>query len=265
MLYKAETQKAETKIRRMEYRAAHLLAAARPSLRSGMPSSDNATAEAAGKTQAELLLATQVNVSKIQASKIQEMQQEFAARESAFAQQLDAAQQEAFERGRNEVEVERLAVLQRIEGALQASLGGFQASRDAYLEQVEQEVVRLALSIATRVLHREAQMDPLLLSGAVRVALGQLSDTTEVRLRVPAAEHEMWGEMIRLMPNLPLRPQIVANESLGVGECTLETDLGSVDLGVKAQLYEIERGFFDLLERREPVRRDEMQGVGSRE
>ena len=34
---------------------------------------------------------------------------------------------------------------------------------------------------------------------------------------------------------------------------------GAVDLGVKAQLEEIERGFFDLLEHREPVRRDELR------
>jgi flagellar assembly protein FliH len=65
--------------------------------------------------------------------------------------------------------------------------------------------------------------------------------------------------MIRLMPNLPLRPQLVSDDGLSVGECALETHLGSVDLGVKAQLAEIERGFFDLLERREPVRRDELR------
>jgi hypothetical protein len=35
------------------------------------------------------------------------------------------------------------------------------------------------------------------------------------------------------------------------GECVLEAHPGSVDLGVRAQLEEIERGFFDLLEQRE--------------
>jgi flagellar assembly protein FliH len=30
-----------------------------------------------------------------------------------------------------------------------------------------------------------------------------------------------------------------------LGECALETQLGSVDLGIRAQLGEIERGFFD--------------------
>ena len=47
--------------------------------------------------------------------------------------------------------------------------------RDQYLHAVEHEVVKLALAVAARILRREAQMDPLLLTGAVRVALGQLS------------------------------------------------------------------------------------------
>jgi flagellar assembly protein FliH len=51
----------------------------------------------------------------------------------------------------------------------------FTLERDRYLQTVEQEVVKLALAVAARILRREAQMDPLLLSGAVRVALGQLS------------------------------------------------------------------------------------------
>jgi flagellar assembly protein FliH len=41
-------------------------------------------------------------------------------------------------------------------------------------------------------------MDPLLLTGAVRVALGQLAGATEVRLRVPAAELDLWTESMAL-------------------------------------------------------------------
>ena len=59
----------------------------------------------------------------------------------------------------------------------------FTQERDHFLQKVEHEVVKLALAIAARILRREAQMDPLLLSGAVRVALGQLSGSTQVRLR----------------------------------------------------------------------------------
>ena len=32
-----------------------------------------------------------------------------------------------------------------------------------------------------------------------------------------------------------------------LGECVIKTDLGSVDLGLRSQLGEIERGFFDRI------------------
>jgi flagellar assembly protein FliH len=103
-------------------------------------------------------------------------------------------------------------------------------------------------------------MDPLLLSGAVRVALGQLGETAEVRLRVPEAEQDLWAEMLRLMPNLALRPELVADDRLHAGEAVLEAHSGSVDLGVRAQLEEIERGFFDLIESRDGLRSQPIQG-----
>lgn len=117
--------------------------------------------------------------------------------------------------------------------------------RDRYLRSVEHEVVKLALAIAARILRREAQMDPLLLTGAVRVALGQLSGSTEVRLRVPPPELELWTDAIALLPNLALKATIIAGEGMRLGDCVIETSLGSVDLGIRSQLGEIERGFFD--------------------
>jgi flagellar assembly protein FliH len=121
----------------------------------------------------------------------------------------------------------------------------FAHERDRYLQQVEREVVELALAVAARILRREAQMDPLLLTGAVRVALGQLSGSTEVQVRVPAADLDLWKETLAVLPNLHLKPVVVAGEGMRLGDCLIETELGSVDLGIRAQLGEIERGFFD--------------------
>jgi flagellar assembly protein FliH len=121
----------------------------------------------------------------------------------------------------------------------------FARERDRYLQAVEQEVVRLALAVAARILRREAQMDPLLLTGAVRVALGQLAATSEIRLRVPAREADMWKETIALLPKLNVKPLVVADEAMVLGECVIESKIGTVDLGIRSQLGEIERGFFD--------------------
>jgi flagellar assembly protein FliH len=246
--------KVEPKIRRMEYRLAFA-----PAPLTAEPDafvSDDFREQAYDRKNLDNK--SQEDVALL-AARVQELEQRLQERESSFRQQLEAETSAAFERGRREEESRRTDMTKRMAESIEHALCEFVAARDGYLAQVEQEVVRLALSIATRILHREAQMDALLLSGAVRVALGQLSDTTEVRLRIPASQHQLWSEMIHLMPNLPLRPQLVAEGALEPGECTLETHLGSVDLGVKAQLGEIERGFFDLLEHREPVRREEFK------
>jgi flagellar assembly protein FliH len=42
-----------------------------------------------------------------------------------------------------------------------------------------------------------------------------------------------------------VKPAVIAGEGMRLGDCAIETELGSVDLGIRAQLGEIERGFFD--------------------
>ena len=181
-------------------------------------------------------------------ARVRVLEQEREDREQRFARQLESVRQEALEQGRAQAGGEQTAWRKLRTQELNAALEDFVARRDEYLSRVEQEVVKLALAIAERILHRETQMDPLLLAGAVRVALGQLAESTEVRLRVPAEQQEMWAEMLRLMPALPLRPQVVGDAEMAETEALLETTLGRVDLGVRAQIEEIERGFFDLLE-----------------
>jgi flagellar assembly protein FliH len=67
-------------------------------------------------------------------------------------------------------------------------------------------------------------------------------------LRVPVEAIEMWREVFVASPKTS--PQVVGDERLSVGECVLDTNVGRVELGVSAQLEEIERGFFDLLQQR---------------
>ena len=124
----------------------------------------------------------------------------------------------------------------------------FRQQRTRYFAGVESEIVRLALAIATRVLHREAKLDPLLLTGVVKVALEKVAKDSSVVLRVPASEIERWREAF--VANQESALKLVGDEQLGAGECVLETNVGRVELGVSAQLEEIERGFFDLLQQR---------------
>jgi flagellar assembly protein FliH len=162
---------------------------------------------------------------------------------------FEAGREKGIQEGRQSEHVAQSAVLAaaaelRTRQAAEL-LDSFARERDRFLHAAEREVVELALAVAMRILRREAQMDPLLLTGAVRVALGQLSASTQVKLRVPGGELDLWREAMALIPNLPVKPTVMAGEGMRLGDCLIETELGSVDLGIRSQLGEIERGFFD--------------------
>lgn len=141
------------------------------------------------------------------ADRLRELEAKLADREREFARTLASARSEALEKGKQTAEKERVAWREECSVQLRTAIEEFRLQREDYFARVEHEVVRLALAVAERILHREAQMDPLLLSGAVRVALGQLAESTKVRLRVPSEHQELWAEMVRLVPGLPLRPR----------------------------------------------------------
>jgi flagellar assembly protein FliH len=167
----------------------------------------------------------------------------------SFEAGREKGHEEGHEEGRQAEREAQAAALRVEEERRKRQLAGliesFTRERDRFLQAVEQEVVKLALAVAARILRREAQMDPLLLTGAVRVALGQLASSSEVRLRVPAADVALWKETIALVPNLAMKPGVEAGEGMRLGDCAIESKVGTVDLGVRSQLGEIERGFFD--------------------
>ncbi len=164
----------------------------------------------------------------------QARQEELAlAREAGRAEGLA----EGEKRRREDSEMERSAVARLC--------AGFAKERKRYFAEIEGEVVKLALGIAARVLRRESVMDPTLLKGVVKVALEKLGDVKGAVLRMNPADEEAWREA---MEETGL--EVVGDASLAAGELRLEAAGGVAELGIAAQLVEIERGFFDLLARR---------------
>lgn len=162
--------------------------------------------------------------------------------------QLEAAKAEARMEARREweEELEERVAIERVQ--VKYVCEEFGKERARYFTGIEAEVVKLALAIAARILHREARLDPLLLSATVRVALEKVADKSTTTLRVPSVELESWKEVFTTEEKSEL--QLVGDERLEIGECILETNVGRVELGVSAQLEEIEKGFFDLLQQR---------------
>lgn len=207
---------------------------ARPQLWEEIPeiAGGNPTPAKAGQPDARSLKPDQPEPEPVTA---EDLQRSFETGRNQGIDEGRKQEQEAQRTYRANLEKQRIA--QATEFANQ-----FARERDRFLASIEEEVVRLSLAIAQRVLRREAQMDPLFLVGAVRVALGHLAENLHVRLRVFPGEAELWAETLSHIPNLKVRPEVVSDPAMHSDECVIESDMGSADLGLVAQLRTIQQG-----------------------
>lgn len=127
-----------------------------------------------------------------------------------------------------------------------AAIDAFERERKGYFARVETEVVRLALSIAAKILHREAQVDPMLVAALVQIAVNQLKENTAVNVRVHPGTADRWRAHFASAPQWAAIT-VVEDAELEAGDCVLETELGSANFSLAAQLKEVEQGFFDVL------------------
>jgi flagellar assembly protein FliH len=134
-----------------------------------------------------------------------------------------------------------------------AAVKEFAQQRDDYFARVEAEVVQLSLSIAAKILHREAQVDPMLVASLVRIAVEKMREGSSVTVHVGAGRGMAWKQYFAGFPNLS-RVEVVEDAKLNDQDCVLETELGSANFGLDTQLKEVEQGFFDLLALRPSTR-----------
>ncbi len=127
------------------------------------------------------------------------------------------------------------------------ALRAFREERTVYFDRVEAEVVQLALAIARKVLNRESQCDPLVLSSVVRATMQKVEQGTKVVLRVHPAHAQDWRSHFATSANSRISPEVVADASLSSNRCVLQTVLGTSEIGFDLHMEEIERAFVDLM------------------
>jgi len=175
---------------------------------------------------------------------------ECKARDRALQQEIaaavEAARKQGLQDGLARASAAAAKALEHERLALQQALRDFTSRQGEYFRRVEREAVRLALFIARKILHREAQMDPLLLAGVVRVALDQMQAGTKLVLRTSTQSAASWAEFCA--KNLADQSvEVTPDNNLESGQCVLQAEAGSAEISLDSQLREIESGFFDLL------------------
>jgi flagellar assembly protein FliH len=112
--------------------------------------------------------------------------------------------------------------------------------------QAEADVVRLALAIAKRVIHRELSTDPDSIVGLVKVALEKLRLQEIARVRVHPDHVKIVKEFLSHSAGAA-QIEVTGDAAIGPGGVILETTRGEFYVSTDVQLNEIQKGLTDRI------------------
>ncbi|MGC9199461.1 MAG: FliH/SctL family protein [Acidobacteriaceae bacterium] len=163
-----------------------------------------------------------------------------------FARRLQQERADAVREAEQRLRREYESRLESERAAVRAAIAGFAEERDKYFGRAETEIVQLTLAIAAKILHREAQVDPMLVATLVRMAVEKLREGSSARVRVSKGSGARWKSFFAA-PVAGVTVEVEEDAGLSEQDCILETELGMANFGLDAQLKEVEQGFFDLM------------------
>lgn len=166
--------------------------------------------------------------------------------EAEFATRLLKERNEAAAHAEQRLRQEYEQNLSSARDAFNSALAQFAEERNDYFARVESEVVQLSLAVAAKILHREAQVDPMLMATLVRMAVERMRDDSGISLRVHPNRVAVWKRHFAADPAM-VQVEVAEDPELTELDCVLQTSLGSANFGLDSQLKEVEKGFFDLL------------------
>ncbi len=168
------------------------------------------------------------------------------ARIETLERELDGARRELDERIAHEVarvrdDCERKAAEEwgNASRAMREAAIAMRRAADAGLQAAEEEIVAIAIAVASRILGREALVDGEHVAALVRRLLTRVVDPGSVRLRVHPADHAhimSERDAIQRESGLVEGITIVSDRRIARGSCVLETPDFVVDGSRRGQL-----------------------------
>ncbi|MEM9166997.1 MAG: FliH/SctL family protein [Planctomycetota bacterium] len=127
-----------------------------------------------------------------------------------------------------------------IEAAWAAALEEFNAQRDHLVVACKQDVLRLILTVAERVVHRVAAIDPALVIEQIEGALALVASRTRVVVSVPPGDapiaREAWPTLSARLSQVE-HAEFVEDDTLPPGSCVIrQSDGGEIDATLESQL-----------------------------
>src|SRR5580700_6454171 len=170
--------------------------------------------------------------------------------DQTLARERERIEHEAYQRGFNEGKgvgrEQAAAELKPVLDRLAQTLAELSSLRSRIRKDAEGDLLKLSISVARRVLHRELTLDPESIEGLIRIALEKLQSRELCRVRVHPDQAPPIRASLERFSNSN-KVELIPDPSMQCGDVLFETAHGTIDASIEAQLREIERGFADRL------------------
>lgn len=174
--------------------------------------------------------------------------QDSAAAEAERQRVEREAYQKGFSEGKTIARDQAVAEMQPVMDRMGRTLAELSTLRPRMRRDAEKDLLKLAIAIARRVLHRELTLDPESIEGLIKVALEKIQSRELCRVRVHPDQAQAIQASLERFSNSH-KIELIPDPSLQCGDVLFETVHGTLDASIESQLREIERGFADRLQR----------------
>jgi flagellar assembly protein FliH len=163
---------------------------------------------------------------------------------------IERIEKNAFENGFRQGEQSGLATAeQKIEALMKSHAESILETgriKAVLYSQVEREVVKLAIEVAKKIVHREVQVDRDIIQTLVHVALAHVAEKSPVTIHVNPVDYNHISERQTELSQAEGKSiTLVADKSIERGGCLIETDCGDIDARLEEKFREVEQAFFE--------------------
>lgn len=162
---------------------------------------------------------------------------------------VEQAYGKGFEEGKKQAERGLSSVFKALREAVEEVSG----LREQILRDCEDDLLKLAVMVARKVIHQEIATDRLILAKIVAAAVNSASERDEVVIRLNPEDHRLVAAHKHLYLNGFSGERVLelkADDSVTLGGCIVDTAMGEIDARADSQVDEI---FRRLLEERKSV------------
>lgn len=154
---------------------------------------------------------------------------------------------EAYEKGlaeaRARVNEEMSSAVADLREKLTHTLSELESLYTLIATRAERDLVKLALEIARKVVHREVNSDPDIVLTMARVALERLHPRAIAKVLLHPEDFEYVKANRHKLSNTSAL-ELIADGSVDRGGCIIQSEHGDIDARIEQQFAGIERGFF---------------------